>query len=243
MAKGLPIADAHELALHGRPLKERRIREAQGDDGETMDPRDVKTHPTFKNLLPLDKNLLERIADSMRHRHYFRHEPLVLAVWPGQKTPVLIDGHIRLEAAISEGIERVYFKIEVFQDEMAALQHAMSLQADRRTTDSGVQAKLIMTFDRLRQRGGDRRSEAAQSKTSEDVFEKGPPASSHITAALAGCSPSTVERFRRIVKEGSPRILNAVLAGKMKITTAHNKIVKKAQGTDKKESQAVSQGM
>ena len=237
---GLPPSDAHELAIHGLPLKKRRYSEAGADRNDTIDPNKINTHSEFEGLLQINKGLLKEIIADMTANGYYQSKPVVLAKWKGQDEPVLIDGHTRMQAAIAAGIERIFFVIEEFEDEMGAQQHAMNLQTKRRITDDGVQARLIYRFDRLGKRGGDRRSEQAKSKPSQDGIEKGRYSSAKITGALAGCSATTVERFRRIVREGSRKVLESVLAGKTKITTAYNALVKKPQGKGKKTTKAKS---
>ncbi len=93
--------------------------------------------------------MLEKITQSMRVHGYYESHPLVVAVWPGQEEPVLIDGNTRIQAALAVGITHVPFVIARFDSEMEALQHVISLQTERRTTTDGALYRLCDQFDRL----------------------------------------------------------------------------------------------
>jgi ParB-like chromosome segregation protein Spo0J len=149
---------------------------------------------------------------------------------------VLIDGHTRMLAAIDAGIEKIFFVIEEFEDEGAALSHAMNLQAKRRTTDDWVLFQLIERFDSLMERGGDRRSEQAKSKGPAGPTETKHSTSAERTAALVGCSPRKVKRARRIRKDGTSEILEALRDREMTISQAEQVIIKKAQAEAEKNT-------
>jgi DNA-binding transcriptional MerR regulator len=228
-AKGLQLSDAYEMVIQGVSSKKRRNRRAGEDPQNTIDPRKIKTHLNFEGFLEINADLLGSITADMAANGYYESKPVVLATWPGQEDPVLIDGHTRMLAAIDAGIEKIFFVIEEFEDEGAALSHAMNLQAKRRTTDDWVLFQLIERFDSLMERGGDRRSEQAKSKGPAGPTETKHATSAERTAALVGCSPRKVKRARRIRKDGTSEILEALKNREMTISQAENAIIKKAQ--------------
>jgi hypothetical protein len=66
-----------------------------------MNAKEIKTHETFTNLFPIKPELQEKIENDMREGTYDFSQPIILASWDGQKEPVCIDGHTRLQAAIN----------------------------------------------------------------------------------------------------------------------------------------------
>jgi ParB-like chromosome segregation protein Spo0J len=145
------------------------------------------------------------------------------------------DGHTRRLAAITAGIEKVPVVIEKFADEMAALEDFVKRQLKRRKNDPWVRYQMIIAVDGVMERGGDRRSEDAKSKTPGGVIEKKGMTSAERTAKLVDCGPRTVDRVRRISKAGKPEILDALKNRKMTITQADEAIGRKTE--DKKASQ------
>mgnify|MGYP005839152917 CR=1 FL=1 len=55
------LQEAHEVALQSVPEKARRLKALAGLAG-TIDPREIRTHPTFKNLLPIDEGFRESLT-------------------------------------------------------------------------------------------------------------------------------------------------------------------------------------
>ena len=143
---------------------------------------------------------------------YYESQPIVLATWPGQEEPVLIDGHTRRRAAIAAGIREVLVIIEEFSDEDGALQYVANLQTKRRPTDDWVRYQLITELDKLMDRGGDRRSDQAKSKGPRVPIETTYSSSAERTAALVGCSARTVKRARKNSEGRHARDLGAAAA-------------------------------
>ncbi len=83
---------------------------------KTRRPNEIKTHPTFESLFPINPALLEKIEQDMRQGTYDLSQPIILATWEGQTEPVCIDGHTRLQAAINVEIEHVPVWIHEFDD-------------------------------------------------------------------------------------------------------------------------------
>jgi len=206
------------------------------EEHRMMDIREIMTHPTFANLLPIDQDLQGSITLDMRLYGFYLSRPLSMAVWPGQELPVLADGYARLRAAFEAGITHVPVVIRYFPSELAAIQHAICLQAKRRTTTDGALYRLCEPYDRLMDRGGDRRSEEARSKGKSVPFESEPSRSSQWTAQLLGCNYKKVEKIRKIRKDGTPEIQEAVKNDRMKINRAYNLIREMEKGEDEEKS-------
>lgn len=213
-AKGLPLHDAYEMVIQGVSSKKRRTCRAVEEPLKTIDPRKIELHRNFEGFLEIDAELQRSITADMAANGYYESMPVVLATWPGQEDPVLIDGHTRVYSSIDAGIKKIFFVVEEFEDEGAALLHAMNLQAKRRTTSDWVLFQLIGRFDKLMAQGGDRRSEQAKSNPPRGGLENKKQTSAERTAATVGCSPRTVERARRIRKKGTTDLIEALKNGK-----------------------------
>ena len=231
------LQEAHDMALQAVALKARReeqasnIRVSEGDHHGTINPKKIKTRPTFEGLLPIDEDTLEEIARKMALYGYYESEPILLGKWPGLDHYVVIDGHTRRRAAIKAGIKKVFYVTQEFESESAALEHAMSLQTDRRITEDRHIFQFIERYDILMERGGDRRSKKEKAKPTGVGIAGGRSASAHRTASLVGCNYKKVEKVRRILKDSPATIHNAVRTGKMTINKAYNVTVEKGKST------------
>jgi hypothetical protein len=211
-----------------------KIKDSGGDNLRTMAPKDMKTHQTFEDLLPIDKDTLEEITKKMALYGYYESQPILLGKWPGLDYWVVIDGHTRRRAAIKNDIKKVFYVTREFESESAALEHAMSLQTDRRIIEDRHIFMFIQKYDTLMARGGDRRSEEAKSKPTGVGNEGGRSASARRTASILGCNYGKVEKVRRILKDAVPSIMNAVPKGKMTINQAYNATIEKGRKEEQK---------
>jgi ParB-like chromosome segregation protein Spo0J len=231
------LTEAYKIAAQGRSLKKKRGRKTDSPQLKTIDPTKVKMRTRFKNLLDIDGDLSESLTADMVVNGYYSSMPIVLATWPSLKKPVLVDGHTRVQAAIKAGIPEVPYMIEKFDNEEGALQHIANVQTKRRPSDDWVLYQLISELDNLKPRGGDRRSEQAKSKGSQDPNETEYSSSAQMTGALVGTSASTVKRARSIAKNGTPEIIEALKNRKMTISQAAKAIVGKPRTKAKKEGE------
>ena len=151
----------------------------------------------------------------------------MLGLWPGLADPVLIDGHTRRAAAIAAGIERIPYEVVEFPDEIAGLRYAMSVQCKRRPRKDDVIFRFVERYDTLMQRGGNRRSQDAKSMPTHVGIEIGRSASAHRMANMLGSNRGKVEKARKILKDGSREIQDAVKNGVMTINKAYDLVIKK----------------
>jgi len=221
------LQEAYQIAHRGMISKKRRRGEADSSQLQTMDPKDIKTHPSFEGILSIEEDLAENLTADMAVEGYYLSIPIVLATWPGQEEPVLIDGHTRVRAAVKAGVHKIPYVVETFDDLNGTLEYIAKVQTQRRSTDDWIRYQLIGELDCLMDRGGDRRSEQAKSKGPHGPIETKPATSAERTAGLVGCSARTVKRARRIRKDGSTEILEALRNRKMTISQAEKALTKK----------------
>ncbi len=99
---------------------------------QKIKPNEIETHPFFVELFPIQPKLLEKIETDMTEGTYDLSQPVILATWNGQETPVCIDGHTRLKAAINAGIDELPVWTHEFDTEEEAIEKAIKLQQNRR---------------------------------------------------------------------------------------------------------------
>jgi len=119
-------------------------------------------------------------------------------------------------------------------DEVAALQQAMSLQTRRRATTDGELHRLCEQYDRLMDRG--RPSDRTRKIQATVGMFHGHSPSAERTAQLLGCNYKKVEKIRKIRKDGTPEIQEAVKNDSMSINRAYNLIRKMEKGEDEEKS-------
>jgi ParB-like chromosome segregation protein Spo0J len=238
LSPGLGHEDIGRIEDPGKMKKSRLRAVSGGNPGQikTMEISQIKTHPTFVELLPVDEELLEKMIQDMRANGYYESEPIVLGVWPDQEEPVLIDGHMRIRAASEAGIRQVPSVTVEFANELNALQHAINLQTVRRISTDGAFYRLCEQYDRLMERGGDRRSKDAKSRMTRVSNFVGRSASARRTAALIGCHYRKVDKIRKIRRDGTPQIQDAVRNDKLTINKAYKLIRDMELGEDEEKS-------
>jgi hypothetical protein len=216
----------------------------KGGDGKPrmIAVKDIHTHPMFVDLLPIAEDLLDKMILDMRAHGFYESEPIVLGKWPGQEDPVLIDGHMRIRAASKNGVTEVPFVPVDFESQMAALQHAMNLQAVRRRSTDGAYYRLCEQYDSLLARGGDRRSEEARSMLTDVSIDGGRSASARRTAQLIGCHYKKVDKIRKIRRDGTPQVQDEVRNDKLTINKAYDLIRKMELGEDEQSGRKLSAG-
>lgn len=154
----------------------------------------------------------------------------------GQEGPVLIEGDARTQNAIANGKPHLPFVLVKFDSEMEALQHAVALQVDRWTTPDGALYRLCGQYDRLMERGGDRRSEGAGSSAPSGAFERKPLKSAKKTTDLRGCNYRLVDKIRKIRHDGTPEIREMVRNDETSINKAYNLVRGMEQVQDEEKS-------
>ncbi len=198
---------------------------------DKMNPKEITTHNTFVNLFPIKNEVPAKIEEHIKGNQYLTSHPLTLATWEGQKEPVCIDGHTRLQAAINVGLDQVPVFTHELDTEGEALQLAIHLQQNRRNMTDAEIVTCIQIVDSRKQRGGDRRSEEAKSRPQHFGNESSRSSSAKKTAELVGVSARKVEQVRTITDHGGEEIVESVKNGDMSINKACQETRKKRRAT------------
>jgi len=198
-----------------------------------MNPKEIKTDPVFEKLFSMDEDLLRIIEQDIRENGFDISHPITLGTWEGQKEPICIDGHTRLQAAINVGIQDVPVWIrEDLGKEWDALECAIKLQCHRRNLTDAERINLLQLYDSRRPRGGDRRSSEAKSTPQNCGNESGRSASAKEMADMLGCSPRKVEQLRTVMDHADPDTLEAVQKGDISGNRAYQQTQKKRKAAE-----------
>lgn len=189
---------------------------------------DIKIADTFKALFAPKPATVQLLTDDMKRRGFDPAHRIVIWAESGE----LVDGHCRKAAAEAAGTEEIPAVLVSFATEDDAIEYAIHTQCARRNLSDADILCLVEQLDRLRARGGDRRSAGASSTAPSGAVER----SSEETAGKIGVSARTVERARRVIKSEKPDIIASVKAG----TTSINKA--QAQLKPKKRVSKVEAG-
>ena len=210
-----------------------------------MNPKDINTHETFSKLFPMNEELLGKIEEDMRENGYDISQPIILATWSGQEQPVCIDGHTRLEAAVSAEIDSVPVFTHELDTEDEAVEKAIRLQSKRRNMSDGDIMACISVLDERRKAGRPKKElaqhcanypEANPEDDSAEPDESAPEQpkgkSSETTGELLNISARKVEQARTVLNQGDPETLEAVKLGEISINKAYKETQKKRKKSD-----------
>jgi hypothetical protein len=191
---------------------------------DSMNPNEVELHSDFLSIFEIKSQVLEKIEEDMRTRSYGfdPSQPVILGTWDGQKEPVCLDGHTRLQAAINAGFDQVPVFTHDFDTKGEALAHAIHLQCNRRNLSDGELMKALEILDRRNESTRDPETgkfTAAQSCASGR--------SSEVVAKELNTSPRKVEQIRTISDNGDPDVVDAVKTGKMSANKGYNETQKR----------------
>ncbi len=201
-----------------------------------MNSCNIQTDKRFSSLFPIWPDILKAITEHMRSYGYDPAQPLTLATgpWNGE-SPVVIDGHTRLKAAIRVGIEEIPVHVRKFKTEQEALEWAIHNQRNRRNLSDAELVALIEAHDSRLRQGGDRRSELFKG-SSEPMKGK---RSAEATAEKLGTSATKVKKVRTILDHGSDQVKEDVKADRKSVnkayeeTQARRKAEQETSSTDK----------
>lgn len=191
----------------------------------------IKTRSPFKDLFTIKSSTLSAITKSMKKDGFNEAEPLVY--WHVKNVGnVLVDGHTRLEAAKQAGLGGVHAIGMDFDNELKAVEYAISRQKNRRNLTDGEMLSCLSELDKLKQKG--ERSDLA---SSEAKLDKGK--SADATAKALGTSRSKIEKARTVQDHADEETVQAVKDGNMSINKAYNETQakRKAEAEPKEEEQ------
>lgn len=176
---------------------------------------DIKISSPFKDLFPIQKDVLDRIVNNMKKNGYDKSRPI--AIWMGHKS-IVLDGHTRLQAAKLAKIRDVPVVLKEFPSEEAALAYTVRCQRNRRNAVEEILQDAVARMDGRKTGGtpGDEKlasSDAIFGKYSADV------------ASLLGISACKLNRTMTILDKAPDAIRGAVMSGNMSIDAAYEKTI------------------
>lgn len=163
----------------------------------------------YKNLFLFSKHILVSIQEDMKNNGYDESKPIT--VWKDKN--IVIDGHVRLQAAKNIGLKTIPVFERNFEDEDAALGYAIHHQRDRRDLNDGNILHFVERFDVVYPRGGDRRSKFVN----QNFENKDKVSSREVTAKLLEISAEKVSQCRHIMKNCSDSEKEEIKEGKKTI--------------------------
>lgn len=183
-----------------------------------MNPNSVNLASPFDSLFPVRQKTLDGIKASMALTGFDKAEPLVLGDWGGGA--ILVDGHMRLRAAIEVGVDDVPVVERSFVDEDEALKYAIKRQRDRRNLTDAELANCVKELDKRKRQG--ERTDLAPSKA-----KSVPGKSAETTADLLGTSRQKVEKVRTILEHGDEQTKEDVFSGEKSINKGYEEAVQR----------------
>ena len=177
---------------------------------------EIKTRSPFKDLFTIKSSTLSAITKSMKKDGFNEAEPLVYWQVKGVGH-VLVDGHTRLESAKQAGLTNVHAIRMDFDNELKAVEYAISRQKNRRNLTGDEFLSCLDELDKLRSSNMGRGDKVAPHGA---TLDKGKSAKQ--TADILGVSVRKVERGRTIQDHADDETIQAVKDGNMSINKAYN---------------------
>jgi hypothetical protein len=181
-------------------------------------PRDQLTlQEPFLGLFPPQKAVIDAITAAMKMHGFDRASPL--RVWSIDGKLVVIDGHMRLQAATKAELEKVWVQEMAFPDVRAAMAWACQEQGERRRNLTKAEhrkyvVQAVRLLDRLQPKGGDYSSSVYKAEQKAIPLRKGiAHDSAQATARIVGTSASQVEAIRRVDRQGTEAQRKAITNG------------------------------
>lgn len=170
----------------------------------------IEPHEKFKELFPIDENLLDRIAEKMQIE-YDGSQPI--HIWKDIEDDIthyyLIDGYTRVAAAKKIGLESIPYYEHTFSSFDEAYEYVLGLQVNRRNLDS---SDLLINVSKLY---GTDFIQNAKGKKSKAIAE-------HL-----GVSPRTVEKTKYVLDNASEETLDKINANQLTINQSYNQLKEK----------------
>jgi len=181
----------------------------------------LETQEPFNMIFPIQDAVVRKITDRMKKIGFDPAHPIT--VWMTDK-PVVLDGHTRLQVALSLGIEEVPVVLKEFDDVADALDYAVGQQIERRNITLAEMVRYIEVADQLAKRGR-KKLEPAGSNSSEKPEPRGK--SSERLAKTLQIPTKRAERLRRVVRDGSEDIKQAMCNGEISLSKAYEETIAK----------------
>lgn len=182
-----------------------------------MRTQDIKTAAPFRDLFIIKSADLNRLISRMEKVGFDSAHPIT--VWAGHEA-LVIDGHTRLQAALTLGLQDVPVIEKNFATAEEALDYALAQQLVRRNLTQGEMFKYVHAVDKLKKTG--------PKKNLANAFAK-PGKSSEELGKSLGISGRQIEKIRKIDREGTPDTKNALENNEITIRKAYNQTIHKEE--------------
>ena len=185
--------------------------------------KDIVLIPEFQKLLVMEEDVLEKMKQSMKEEGFKSgHE---IHIWKRGKEYILIDGHTRKTAWESLGNKTIPCIIHNFASLEEAKTFAIKEQINRRNLSGQALLDAVANFN----------FEKGKGHTSG---EKGK--ASEIIAKQIGVSTKTVEKTRVVLKEATPKQLEAIKKDELSMNQVFNQIREKRKEENSEKESEVS---
>lgn len=114
-----------------------------------MNIADIKIEKPFEGFFAIDDNDLSAIVEDMTNNGFEGARPIT--VWKGRN--IVVDGHTRLKAAISIGLQEIPVFEQDFEDEIAALEYLVHHQKNRRNMTIEGLRQCVELVDEIKKQG------------------------------------------------------------------------------------------
>ena len=191
---------------------------------KTLKIKDIVLIPEFQKLLVMEEDVLEKMKLSMKEEGFKSgHE---IHIWKRGKEYILIDGHTRKTAWESLGNKTIPCIIHNFTSLEEAKTFAIKEQINRRNLSGQALLDAVANFN----------FEKGKGHTSG---EKGK--ASEIIAKQIGVSTKTVEKTRVVLKEATPKQLEAIKKDELSMNQVFNQIREKRKEENSEKESDVSE--
>lgn len=188
---------------------------------------ELKVAEPYKSLFRIDDKIVTAIQENMEEKGYDQSQPVT--VWRVHN--IVIDGHTRLQAARTLGLEDIPVVERFFADEEAALKYAIHNQRNRRHLTDAHILFLVEKLDKLFDRGGDRRSNFGNPNI-EKLQD-----SRKITADSIGISADKVSQCRHIRDNCTKREIEQINNGEKRIHQVYESSLTAKKREKKKQAE------
>lgn len=214
-----------------KPVKQTKIEPVERilEDVVYMDIRDIKSEKPFNSIFNINPDVLSSIVSDMIDNGYDQAFPVIL--W----NDIIIDGHTRLNAAITAEINTIPTISKAFADEKEALEYAIHNQRNRRNLSEAELLHCIELLDKplsKKQAGSLKGSKDKGKSNFENKIASEP--THKKTAKVLGIGQSKVSDARTVLKDAKAK--KEVESGKKTISKAAKEIREKTAKPTKKET-------
>lgn len=178
----------------------------------------LETREPFSSIFPIQDAVFQKILNSMKKNSFDAAHPII--VWKCDSA-VIIDGHTRYRAAIECGISEIPIVFKEFLNAEEALDYAVSQQVNRRNLSSGEMLRYIAAADKLRQPGRPKKLAPNGANFPDAAPATGKGKSAEQIAKVLNISTRKAERLRKIAKDGTDEIKQALQNDEISINNAY----------------------